>query len=667
MRKQDVVESAAERGLTSRAPSTAAEASSESPSQPLPSVATAAPTLVPTVLPPKTAAHKIVGGRFETAVVVKHCDPGSSPSAADASSVSAAAEAAPAIVGGRFETAVVVKHWERASALPMAAIVDHHRLASASLERLPTRALMIPSQDALTSSKGGSLQARPEKATVVEPWKPVFQQHEGRHRPALYPPKLFTGSRNKLQPTLVTTSQLYYGYAPEQVGGQLGRQYYTYPPEQLPGSSPYCAVDGNSATIWNSGQYFPQAIQLDLGRPFAIRRLRLQVSQYPRGETWHEVQMGFDVGALVTVLDIRGETYDDQWLDFTFGGKDPGSTKAPTGNIRFIRIVTTSSPSWVAWKEIEVYAGLEYFGYFADAWRYNGTGDYMSETVPAGANLVWIDAGAEDDLGLNVGVLPGITKTPSTLAGKLLEAAQLGAQAILAVPRLFFDDHGRYRDTADTDWQTLVDIIANGPPNMVSAFYLADEPPTNNIPPDLLEKAATRIRVDYPDTPIASFFSDWSTLYFDENTGSEYISMLDWVGVDFNAWPPVDHTWDFDLTNGVPWHLDKLRSWLSPSQRMMAMPRASLFGQPDVPLADVPRGCTEQAVLIDEVYKWQQEILSDPNYIAVVPFMWQSGYDVRAFPYRSDRFRPRGGATIGTADLPLLKKRLFQLARTLFW
>lgn len=46
---------------------------------------------------------------------------------------------------------------------------------------------------------------------------------------------------------------------------------------------------------------------------------------------------------------FQGVTADSRWLTF----KLPG----PLEGIRYVRVETTSSPSWVSWREIEVTAG----------------------------------------------------------------------------------------------------------------------------------------------------------------------------------------------------------------------------------------------------------------------------------------------------------------------
>lgn len=113
--------------------------------------------------------------------------------------------------------------------------------------------------------------------------------------------------------------------------------------QELPGN----AVDGNSDTIWNSGADPDQWIQIDLGVNATITSIRLTVSQYPAGDTIHQVWAGPDPGSLELLHQFRGFSNDGDILEF--------SPVVPPVNIRFVKIITTQSPSWVAWREIEVF------------------------------------------------------------------------------------------------------------------------------------------------------------------------------------------------------------------------------------------------------------------------------------------------------------------------
>jgi hypothetical protein len=104
------------------------------------------------------------------------------------------------------------------------------------------------------------------------------------------------------------------------------------------------AVDGTDAH-WGAGAFPPQWVQIDLGGTYTITELRLMVSQYPPGNTLHQVYVGDETGSLRLVHTFEGYTKDNQVLVF--------APDKPLENVQFIRIVTTDSPSWVSWKEVE--------------------------------------------------------------------------------------------------------------------------------------------------------------------------------------------------------------------------------------------------------------------------------------------------------------------------
>jgi hypothetical protein len=115
-----------------------------------------------------------------------------------------------------------------------------------------------------------------------------------------------------------------------------------------PGAPATRAVDGLMANWWSSGAYPDQWIDLDLGAPVDVGRIRLFVSQYPDGSTTHQIL-------------TRASTSDPWDLQYTFTGNTVDNQvleySAPSAwtNVRYVRVETTASVSWVAWKEIEVF------------------------------------------------------------------------------------------------------------------------------------------------------------------------------------------------------------------------------------------------------------------------------------------------------------------------
>jgi len=106
------------------------------------------------------------------------------------------------------------------------------------------------------------------------------------------------------------------------------------------------AVDGDPSTQWNARHHPPAWIELDLGAVYTIDRINLLVEQTPDGPTVHNVSFGNEARAFTLVQVLSGQTADGQVLSF--------APQAGSG-VRYVKVETTSSPSWVAWNEIEVW------------------------------------------------------------------------------------------------------------------------------------------------------------------------------------------------------------------------------------------------------------------------------------------------------------------------
>jgi predicted amidohydrolase YtcJ len=114
----------------------------------------------------------------------------------------------------------------------------------------------------------------------------------------------------------------------------------------MPNFPPANIIDGDLETIWNAGSGPQQWIQIDLGRSITITAIRLHISQYPAGETMHQIWVGEDPDHLSLAHEFSGFTTDPEVLEFGFS--------TPLTGIRFVKIVTLQGPSWVAWREIEI-------------------------------------------------------------------------------------------------------------------------------------------------------------------------------------------------------------------------------------------------------------------------------------------------------------------------
>jgi len=112
-----------------------------------------------------------------------------------------------------------------------------------------------------------------------------------------------------------------------------------------PADLPKLAFDGDVTTAWSAGGPAPSWIQLDLGQPVTISKVRLNVSQTPPGATTHEISGGPTPDSLTLIGTLDGNTTEDQWLELN----------QPANNVRYVKIETLKSPSWVSWREIEIY------------------------------------------------------------------------------------------------------------------------------------------------------------------------------------------------------------------------------------------------------------------------------------------------------------------------
>jgi F5/8 type C domain len=116
----------------------------------------------------------------------------------------------------------------------------------------------------------------------------------------------------------------------------------------LPDQTAQMAVDGDPITQWSAGAFPIQWIQIDLGASYTVGEIRLTVGQWPAGQTVHQLWVGANLDAMQLVNEFSGQEFDFDILNY--------APATPLENIRYVRVVTTESPSWVSWREIEVLA-----------------------------------------------------------------------------------------------------------------------------------------------------------------------------------------------------------------------------------------------------------------------------------------------------------------------
>lgn len=115
----------------------------------------------------------------------------------------------------------------------------------------------------------------------------------------------------------------------------------------LPGEPPANAVDENAESQWGAGRDAPQWIEIDLGQPYDVREVRLLVAQWPEGTTYHRLRGRNAAGSFAELHVFNQPTAGGDWLIFT--------PESPVEDVQVLRIDTLSSPSWVAWGEIQVF------------------------------------------------------------------------------------------------------------------------------------------------------------------------------------------------------------------------------------------------------------------------------------------------------------------------
>ncbi|WP_240435340.1 RHS repeat domain-containing protein [Ralstonia solanacearum] len=108
---------------------------------------------------------------------------------------------------------------------------------------------------------------------------------------------------------------------------------------------PARAIDGDPSA-WIASGYPTQWIEVDLGAAVPLKKVRMLVSQSPAGQTTHVVTGGMNPAPTSVLQTLSGNTSDGQWLEAALDG---------SVSVRYIRITTTSSPSWVSWHELEFY------------------------------------------------------------------------------------------------------------------------------------------------------------------------------------------------------------------------------------------------------------------------------------------------------------------------
>jgi hypothetical protein len=120
---------------------------------------------------------------------------------------------------------------------------------------------------------------------------------------------------------------------------------------EIAGYSAGNALDSNLKNWWSAGAFAPQWIQIDLKANYVVAEFWLLPSQSPAGKTTHRVLVKGPAtnNEFILAYTFDEATRDSKWLVYHL----PEALRG----IRYVRIESVSSPSWIGWREIKVIAG----------------------------------------------------------------------------------------------------------------------------------------------------------------------------------------------------------------------------------------------------------------------------------------------------------------------
>jgi len=370
---------------------------------------------------------------------------------------------------------------------------------------------------------------------------------------------------------------------------------------------PANAVDGDQSSMWSSGGTPPAWIRIDLGSPCTVSGVRLLVEQSPAGQTVHDLYLAGEDGSQTLACTFSGSTSVGQWLEFT--------PQQAVADVRYVNISTTSSPSWVAWSEIEVQGAvqepdtghLQYFGYFASAWDVDGFESDMSDYVDH-CNFVHV-------MGDEVNALQ--------------QAGSLGMKVILE-PYWHLFDGEKLRPDYQTRWDSYAAMVAPYIDNVL-AIYTIDEPYHLGYSKAECDSANAAIKASFPNVPILINFAYPSvdeSLVIPDN--------CDIVSFDYYG--------DFDP---IPGYHQILKSKLRPDQKMLLIPDGYKHGSTSPTDA-------EQQDWVTRANQFYELAKSDSAVIGMMPFLWptvpeENLIGVETMTVLQDEFRVIGKEIVGSS------------------
>jgi hypothetical protein len=107
-------------------------------------------------------------------------------------------------------------------------------------------------------------------------------------------------------------------------------------------------TDGSTNGGWNSGAHAPQWVDISLPSPSIIHHLKMVVEQSPPGYTEHRITGTRSSGPAIVLGDLNTATVSGgEYVVLVGDGVGVG--------VQRVRVESVKSPSWIAWREIEVW------------------------------------------------------------------------------------------------------------------------------------------------------------------------------------------------------------------------------------------------------------------------------------------------------------------------
>lgn len=366
---------------------------------------------------------------------------------------------------------------------------------------------------------------------------------------------------------------------------------------------PAWANDGDASTYWNA----PAStgwVEIDLGTPTIVEEVRLLVEQTPPGPTTHVVSVAGENQSFTEVHTFDGTTQSNDWLIVDL---QPDLT-----NVRYVKVTTTASPSWVAWREIEVWGESPtpgdchdcYFGYYWGAGQHPAFAtNHLSEFADH-CNFADIK---DSDFGV--------------LRQKIKDAQALGMMAVLAPTWYFYSTKAELRADRDAAWETFAGEV-EAHTDTILGFYLSDEPywwdstcHHTAAAQDNLETVARAIKARFPTKPILVTFA-----YPCVTAELSIPPSADWISFDrYGTFEPITG------------YLDLIRSKLHPGQQIILTADGFMASTTSPTFA-------QQNDWVVRARQYQQLAHSQPDIIGLWTFIW-----------------PSFDGNLGVRDIPLLR------------